>query len=395
MVLLAKLGEFVTDQNLRILPMPAYSLSIANVLNGVLDSFDYGTSAESVARFIAPNARVLVVDDVNTNLQVAKGLLLPYKMTLELCKNGMEAIRAVQAEHYDLVLMDHMMPGMDGIEATMRIRSLDAENPYYKKLPIIALTANAVTGAREMFLESGLNDFLSKPVDTVKLNALLERWIPREKQIRSTLQNHPAAAVPEDSASQGIMIEGLDVKIGVAISGGSVESYREILGVFLRDGLEKIKEITLCLETDNLPLYVTNVHALKSASGNIGAGELSEMAKELETAGNREDMTFIEEKTPKLLRALESLLNNIRTALNEDEPGRNDPADMALLKAGLAKLAEAIEEINPGAIKTAVNEVQQFKRAADVGGVVEDILQNTLIGEYDEALSMINDLLRE
>ena len=395
-VLLAKLGEFVADHNLRILPMPAYSLSVANILNGVFDNFDYGAGSEIVARFVAPDARVLVVDDVKTNLQVAKGLLLPYKMQLDLCKNGREAIKAVQSNRYDLVLMDHMMPGMDGIEATLWIRGLDVENPYYKKLPIVALTANAVSGAKEMFLESGFDDFLSKPVDTVKLNAILEKWIPREKQEKTSFKSYSVITVPEDSAGQSITIEGLDVSKGMAISGGIIENYKQTLAIFLRDGLEKTREIKVCLETNNLPLYVTYVHALKSASANIGAGELSEMAKDLEMAGNQEDLAFIKEKNAKLLSALELLLNNIRTFLEENEQeGRNDPADMASLKAGLLKLAAAIEDINPSAIKTAVNEVQPFKNAADVGGVVEDILQNTLIGEYDDAISTINDLLED
>jgi CheY-like chemotaxis protein len=132
--------------------------------------------------FTAPEASVLVVDDIVTNLKVANGLLLPYKMQVDLCKSGMTAIEAMKKNRYDMVFMDHKMPGMDGIETTQMIRSMGEEDPYYKEVPVIALTANAVSGTKEMFLENGFNDYLSKPIDTVKLNAALERWIPKVKQ---------------------------------------------------------------------------------------------------------------------------------------------------------------------------------------------------------------------
>jgi CheY-like chemotaxis protein len=135
-----------------------------------------------VAQFSAHKARILVVDDIGTNLKVAEGLMLPYKMKIDMCFSGAEAIDAVTKNRYDLVFMDHMMPEMDGIEATKLIREKGSENLHYAELPIIALTANAVSGTKEMFLSNGFNDFLSKPIDTIKLNAILGKWIPKEKQ---------------------------------------------------------------------------------------------------------------------------------------------------------------------------------------------------------------------
>jgi CheY-like chemotaxis protein len=181
-VVLTEFGETVSDNKLNALAMPVYSLSIANILNGTTDSFSYTENNEAVVRFTAPEASVLVVDDIVTNLKVANGLLLPYKMRVDLCKSGMTAIGAMQMNRYDIVFMDHKMPGMDGIETTQMIRSMGDEDPYYKEVPVIALTANAVSGTKEMFLENGFNDFLSKPIDTVKLDAILERWIPKVKQ---------------------------------------------------------------------------------------------------------------------------------------------------------------------------------------------------------------------
>ncbi|MCL2767901.1 MAG: ATP-binding protein, partial [Synergistaceae bacterium] len=166
-IILTEFGETIPDKRLNTLAMPAHAISIANLLNGVSDSFAYSESGGSIVRFTAPEARVLVVDDINTNLKVAKGLLLPYKMEIDLCGSGMEAIEAVKTKNYDLVLMDHRMPEMDGVETTDRIRGLGSMNPFYRSLPIVALTANAVSGMREMFLKSGFDDYLSKPIDTV------------------------------------------------------------------------------------------------------------------------------------------------------------------------------------------------------------------------------------
>ena len=184
-VLLAGFGETVANQNFDILTMPAYSVSVANTLNGITTNSSFSLNTESPVRFTAPSAKVLVVDDIGTNLKVAEGLLLPYKMQVDLCLNGPEAIKAVKETPYDLVFMDHMMPEMDGIEAVAAIRAWEAEQhktDLRKQVPIIALTANVVSGMREMFIVKGFDDVLSKPVDVSKLDEILSHWLPREKR---------------------------------------------------------------------------------------------------------------------------------------------------------------------------------------------------------------------
>jgi CheY-like chemotaxis protein len=150
------------------------------VLNGISGNLNY-SSSENIVKFSAPDASVLIVDDIKTNLKVAQGLLLPYNMKIDLCNSGREAIEAVKTNHYDLILMDHKMPDMDGVEATQIIRSLGFDYSYYN-LPVVALTANAMIGTREFFLDNGFNDFISKPIDTIQLNVVLEKWIPKNKQ---------------------------------------------------------------------------------------------------------------------------------------------------------------------------------------------------------------------
>jgi len=354
-VVLTEFGNAIADTNLRVLAMPVHSLSVANILNGVSDSFSYNTNESVAARFIAPSARILVVDDIDTNLRVARGLMLPYKMQIDLRLSGAEAIDAVEANNYDLVFMDHMMPEMDGIEATRRIREMGKTD-----LPIIALTANAVSGTKEMFLSNGFNDFLSKPIDVIKMNIILTDWLPKEKQ-EKTLE-----PVYKDESNVNL----------------------EVLATFHKDGLNKIEEIKKCLEAKNYSLYTIYVHALKSASASIGAKDLSEMAKSLEMAGKQQDLAYIEQHNPAFLSALKEFLDNISETLKKDEP--KGPVDFEALKIELNKLKTAIDVFDSDAIDEATNALKAFTQVAEV----ENILQKTLIGEYEEAVAGIDGLVK-
>ncbi|MDR1649295.1 MAG: transporter substrate-binding domain-containing protein [Synergistaceae bacterium] len=165
--------------------------SLLSIIDGVLDfsTIESGTlhledapyeRKSAGARFTAPEAEILIVDDIATNLRIAKGLLAPYRAKVETCASGAEAIERVQKREYDIVFMDQMMPEMDGIETVRRIRMLDGER--FKRLPIIALTASAMSDMRDMFLEKGFSDFLAKPIEIPKLNEMMERWISPEKR---------------------------------------------------------------------------------------------------------------------------------------------------------------------------------------------------------------------
>jgi signal transduction histidine kinase/CheY-like chemotaxis protein len=158
------------------LPGPLYCLPLANLFNEV----KAGQHREKGGRvsFTAPTARVLVVDDLEINLKVVKGLLAPFKLQVDLCNSGEESLKKIKSNKYDLIFMDHMMPGMDGVETTVKIRSL----PEGQDVIIVALTANAVSGTKEMFLANGMNDFISKPIELRRLEAVMSKWIPAEKK---------------------------------------------------------------------------------------------------------------------------------------------------------------------------------------------------------------------
>jgi CheY-like chemotaxis protein len=168
-------------------------------------------------RFSAPFARILIVDDIATNLKVMEGLLAPYKLKIDVCLSGRKAIQLAREYSYDFIFMDHMMPEMDGIEATAAIREENTE------VPIIALTANAISGMREMFLKSGFNDYLTKPIEVGKLTEILEKWIPKEKREKAG----PTAGFLSQAIS--FEITGIDTKRGLMMTGGTEKGYKEVL----------------------------------------------------------------------------------------------------------------------------------------------------------------------
>jgi len=398
-ILISEFGESVTHRDVSVLSMPVFCIPVAHFLNGESGSFIKDINAGIKTKFTAPQARILIVDDIKTNLTVAKGLLLPYEMQIDTCLNGSDAVEAVKAKKYDLVLMDHMMPGMDGIEATQRIRKLDATGEhYFKNLPIVALTANAVSGMKELFLSNGFDDFVSKPIDMLKLNSVLESRIPKEKQIRpdETSIRHIEEAPGQDELFNQINIEGLDKNKGLQMVGGAVKNYFEILNIFYNDLRKKIGELNLCLETGDISLFTIHVHALKNACAVVGAQKLSGEAQSLEMAGKRDDLSYINENGPIFVSALEKMTNDVNAVLSGNEP-KNQPviSDIEIdeLKNYLVALKLSLIEYDTSAIRELSSAFDETVYNNETTAVLLEIQEKRLIGEYDEAVSLIDDLL--
>jgi CheY-like chemotaxis protein len=336
LALMVEWGTEVYIPNVRFVSIPIQSLSIANTLNGKADRRDYFESS-GVIRHSFPNARLLVVDDIATNLKVAEGLLAPYNAKIDTCLSGAEAIELVKQNKYDLIFMDHMMPEMDGIEATAIIRAWEKEqqegcaNPR-KQVPIVALTANAVVGMREMFIEKGFNDFLSKPVDVSKMDEILDRWISEKGLISNeqlainneklTMKNEEQNNLRDKGNNSSLLIAncsfppipGVDVQKGVDMLRGSVKTYKNILIMFCKDIDDRLPLLQKTYETD-LPMFTINVHALKSACASVGAMDASARAAELEAASKAVNMAFIRGHLPAFVGQLSELKMNIRAAI--------------------------------------------------------------------------------
>jgi len=282
------------------------------------------------------------------------------------------------------------MPEMDGVEATGHIRALDDKNPYYKNLPIVALTANVISGMMEMFLQCGFDDFLPKPVDTVRLNTILSKWIPKSKQKSST----EGAFIETQASSQvTIEIEGIDSAKGIRLSGGTIEYYYETLAAFYDDGIEREKEIRKCLESGNLALYTTHVHAMKSASANIGADHLSEAAYALEKAGIRRDFGFIQSNNDRFLVMLDKLLIHIHNAISS-QAAKPDAGtiESGLLETELIQLRAALETYDAGEINATIDRLLASSLADDAKAFVRRIAKHILMAEYEEAIALTQTL---
>jgi signal transduction histidine kinase/CheY-like chemotaxis protein/HPt (histidine-containing phosphotransfer) domain-containing protein len=385
LILMVELGEATVFKNTGSILMPVYSISLANVLNGITTG-EGDQVRDGGIRFTAPTARVLVVDDIATNLRVAAELMAPYKMVIDTSLSGAEAIEMVREYRYDLVFMDHMMPHMDGIRATAIIREMGKRDPYYRTLPIIALTANAIFGQREMFLQNGIDDFLAKPIEMSKLNAILEQWIPREKQIK--------IVDPERQEMAGMMqlpnIAGVDVKTGLQNTGGSPEAYLRILSVFYRDTQERIAQIKTAEETGDLSLYTTLVHALKGACRSIGALSCGDFAARLEDAGNNRDKAAIHQNTGAFLIELETLMGHILSVLEQDVAEKDPPGTVSLTSLQLEFLREALFNMDIELVNKLINEYTNTPLDKKTRVFIADIEQYILLFEYDKAIEKLD-----
>lgn len=290
---------------------PVYSLNFCNAVNHEVAASKSDTANEF--DFTAPDARVMVVDDSEINLLVAQGILEPLNMKLELAQSGREALDKYNSGDYDIIFMDHMMPEMDGIETTQEIRKLEKVNG--KHVPIVALTANAVVEAKNEFLEIGMDDFLSKPIDVKDMCAKLKKWLPEQFIIpleQKDKEELPNAFTAEDASKNLPKLNNIDVEGGIRYV-GSKQLYFDMLANFYTIIDEKINKLKKCLEDNMVRDYTIEVHALKNSARMIGAYQLSDMFLDMEEHGDRQDIDYLKEKTPKLLTYFESFKDVLKT----------------------------------------------------------------------------------
>lgn len=239
---------------------------------------------------MAPNAKVLVVDDNEMNLFVVKSLLKKTQMQIDTCLSGKECLRWITQKKYDIILMDHMMPEMDGIE-TLKC-AMAMEDNLCKDTPVIALTANAISGVREMYLAEGFHDYLSKPIDGKLLEELLSRYVKVEKSEAEVVESE---AVEPEELKPEIADEYLDKQLGLQYSANSEDMYKEFLKMFADmkdDKKQKLEESFTAEDWENYRIYV---HALKSTSLSVGGQKMSELAAKLEQAAKDDNVDFIRE----------------------------------------------------------------------------------------------------
>jgi len=257
--------------------------------------------------FTAPEAKILVVDDNEINLSVARSLLKKTQMQITDCKSGAECLSLMKKEHYDVILLDHMMPEMDGIETLKR--SKEMEDNLCSETPVIALTANAMSGVREMYLNEGFDDYLSKPIEGKALETMLMKYLSKDKIVLSTekekvtVSQVKASEIPEEktvTSDEGQ--EYLSVSTGMKYCGESEEIYREMLSMFCNIKEQKKKQLDDSFAEKDYTNYVVYIHALKSSSLSVGGKAVSTLAAKLEKAGKQKDFDYIKENHAEAMR---------------------------------------------------------------------------------------------
>ncbi|AEF85698.1 sensor protein GacS [Treponema primitia ZAS-2] len=404
LVLLADQDEGVSKPDIKTIIMPLHPLTIARLLNGEIDSSGGVQHKKVSVRFTAPKARILLVDDVSTNLIVAEGLLTPYQTKVDCCGSGEEAIKFVGKQAYDIVFMDHMMPGMDGLEATAAIRALPL--PYVQNMPIIALTANAVSGMKEMFLSKGFNDYLSKPIELTKLDEIMGKWIPRDKKYknestktdiektdRGGAGNLPVILTVDYSLLTSI---GMDLFKGIAMTGGTEASYLKVLTTFRKDALERLPLLGSIPSEQELSLFTTNVHALKSAAATIGAEAVSKAAAELEASGKAGNLALISERLPGFFRDLQNLAEHIGATLNTNTAVETDSNETFTQYLPLfTDLRTALEQESIGTIRRILAELEAEPFDGKTREALTAVSDAVLMTEFAEAIDKIDILLNK
>lgn len=263
-------------------------------------------------RFVAPEAHILVVDDAPMNLSVISGLLKRTQIRIDTASGGMECVDKFGHEDYDLVFLDHRMPGMDGVETLQRLAELYPDK--VARTPVISLTANAVSGARDLYIEAGFDDYLTKPVMADELEKMLVRHLPEDKVLREFADS--AAPEPEHVPEWLLAVFPLDVEKCLAHCGG-VSAYLEALKIFAESIPTRAEEIEHACAAGDIADYTIKVHALKSMARSIGADELAGLAARLEVAGDTRDIDTVYSQTGKLLAMYRRFEQSLRPILEK------------------------------------------------------------------------------
>ncbi len=386
-VLLSDSSEIKSKHDYTTILMPANSLSVANMINGK-SLFD--ENGVNFKYFTAPDCKLLIVDDNLVNLKVAEGLLKPYKFTIDTAENGEQAVEKIKENRYDLVFMDHMMPVMDGIDATIAVRAMKGD--YFQNIPIIALTANAIVGTREIFIKEGMNDFVAKPIKIAALNEVLTKWLPKEKQL--TGETPP----PEQEVQQttDIKIAGIDTALGLSRIGGDFESYINILNMYYKDGIKRMPTLHEYFDNQQYNEYRVEVHALKSASASIGALEVSDKARMLEDACIKEDWQYLHQHSTNFCEKFNELVENIREALKEhiteQEQEGKPTGEQAFLTESLTSLKEALDNVDINECDQLLDQLLTYSWDEKIHTNILTIKDFVAVYEYDEAIEFIEKL---
>jgi signal transduction histidine kinase/CheY-like chemotaxis protein len=324
-----------------------------------------------LVRIRLPYVKVLVVDDVQTNLDVARGMMKPYGMQIDCVTSGRQAVNRIQEakEIYNAIFMDHMMPEIDGIETTRIIRE-DIGTDYARNIPIIALTANAIIGNEKMFLENGFQAFISKPIDIMQLDKVIRQWLRNKRLEKEYLADEQASAgfapLGKDAGAGPLAdgwpaIPGMDMKKGLGRFGGDAEVFLQVLHSYAENTASLLDQVRQApADESRLPEYAVTVHGIKGSSRGICAESLGDMAEALEKAAKAGDLAFVQANNDAFTAAADTLIEDLREALNEVDEENPKPKKTAPETMLLRRLRVCCENYDMDGIDEIMEELERF-----------------------------------
>ena len=353
------------------------------ISNGIMER-------KSEASFSLPGVRILLVDDNAINLRVMAGLMKPYALTADIACSGEEAIRLIRRTKYDLVFMDHMMPGMDGAQAVKIIR--DSEEAYFLKLPIIALTANVLPGVKELLLSAGMNDFLPKPVTIAELEAMLKKWIPQDK-FKEAVETMSEADNQIDEVL--LNFKHINVEQGLSYTGGNLEMYRAVLKDFAGATDKKKEQLKTFIDNDDISAFTIEVHSLKSTAKTLGAQTLSEMAQDLERMGHVRDYDGIKNKVGRLLDEITHVAEDLKEFRESlDEPGiKKVPLNRDTAREALRDMFYAMDDFDYDKGMSLVKLLQSFELDEEASVICNNLYEAVDKVDYSRAKALSAEFL--
>lgn len=337
--------------------------------------------------FHAPDARILVVDDTQMNLTVITNLLKETKIRIDTASSGREAVNLALENEYDVIFIDHMMPDMDGIETLEKIRSSGKNT----KTPSIALTANAISGARQYYLDAGFDDYLSKPIDSSKLEKMLYDMIPDEKIMEADNDDGSSDEIElyDDDRSDDVQwlydISEINVDTGIA-NCGSMDNYLSALTIFKQTAANKADEIEQLWHSKDIENYTIKVHALKSTARIIGAEELSELALSLEMAGKEGNTEKIDNETDKLLEKFRYLVSQLKDV--DESQSERDCLDKDSLKEAYQAINEIAQSMDYDTVESIIVQVKSYKLNDDDKSKIQALEKALYDLNWDEVIRL-------
>lgn len=360
-------------------------------------------------KFIAPMGRILIVDDNAMNLAVAQGLLKGTRLQIDVAASGEECLELIKRKTYHLICMDHMMPVMDGVQTLHAIRALEG-NPS-RDIPVIALTANAVAGARELYLKEGFQDYLTKPIDADKFENMLIEYLPdnvvyltNSRDISNEYEQTQEGGEGEfDIRESQLYLMGFNLRNGLRYMGGDKALYGKVLHDFHSILQEKETALKDFLQKGDMPGYTIIVHSLKGNARNVGADDLADEAFELEKmakAGQLEDVTV---RSPILFSMMNTMRNSLRVYLETEDAGEKTQQQEPEESGGniteedwvraLQELAARLDDFDGESAAAKLRELKRYERPESDKKMLRLCEKAIKDYAYDIALEVVNAVL--